>query len=507
MSDPTIYVPSYSFSGWQATNPSKPLPAPQVDNELANISTCFSQTITALEDIRRSDGQLQNGIVTVDSLAPGLTAGFTLRGAWTLGVHYIAGDGVSYAGKIYRALVANDATNLNRPDVSPTTWAFLYSTTDLAGAMSIATYDPTGVGADVFARANHTGAQAISTVSGLQSALDTLTNGKLALAGGTMSGDLDLGTNDIRGVMSLNDGRINRKNFLINGDGRVNLDNASTAVDDAYAHDQHYALTQTAAIGISTLTAPLDGFASMMRLTQSQATAQRMGYAQIIEATDTYDLRGQVVTLGGKLRYSNAAAVRYAILEWTGTADAPISDVVNNWTSGTFTAGNFFINTTTIVRQVGVITPTAATVTDFTLAATIGSTATNVIVLMWTEGAAAQNSTLDLAWYLAQGDLTKELNPFPFIDNATEELRCQRFALDGNISIETAGYTTGPLRLTAAFPTKMRAIPTITPVFAYTNASSGSIDNVNALGLRANAVVGSNANGGMTVSFKARARL
>lgn len=167
MSDPTIYVPSYSFSGWQATNPSKPLPAPQVDNELANISTCFSQTIDALGDVRRSDGALQNGIVTVESLAPGLTAGFTLRGAWTLGVHYIAGDGVSYVGKIYRALVANDATNLNRPDVDPTTWAFLYSTTDLAGAMSTATYDPTGVGADVFARANHTGTQAQSTIVNL----------------------------------------------------------------------------------------------------------------------------------------------------------------------------------------------------------------------------------------------------------------------------------------------------------------------------------------------------
>lgn len=40
------------------------------------------------------------------------------------------------------------------------------------GFMRTDTYDPTGIAADVFARANHTGEQAISTVTGLQTALD-----------------------------------------------------------------------------------------------------------------------------------------------------------------------------------------------------------------------------------------------------------------------------------------------------------------------------------------------
>jgi hypothetical protein len=182
MSDPTIYVPSYSFSGWQATNPSKPLPAAQVDNELANISTSFSETIAAIEDIRRSDGQLQNGIVTVDSLSPSLTVGFMLKGAWTLGAHYILGDGVFYAGKCYRCQVVNDATNTNRPDVDSVTWAFLYSVTDLTGAMSIATYDPTGVGANVYARANHTGTQAQSTIVNLVSDLAAKADGAATTA-------------------------------------------------------------------------------------------------------------------------------------------------------------------------------------------------------------------------------------------------------------------------------------------------------------------------------------
>lgn len=74
MADPTPYVVSYSFTGFQTSSPADPLPAPQVDNELANIATAISGTITALKDIRRSDGKLRNGLVTVDSMSAGVLA-------------------------------------------------------------------------------------------------------------------------------------------------------------------------------------------------------------------------------------------------------------------------------------------------------------------------------------------------------------------------------------------------------------------------------------------------
>ncbi len=68
MADPTAYNVSYSFSGWQAINPNLPLPADEVDSELANIETSIDSLVTALADVRRSDGTIQNGIVTLDSL-------------------------------------------------------------------------------------------------------------------------------------------------------------------------------------------------------------------------------------------------------------------------------------------------------------------------------------------------------------------------------------------------------------------------------------------------------
>lgn len=69
MADPSKYNPEYSFSGYQASNPSRPLPAPSLDNELANIAASVDEAVEAIKDVRRSDGALKNGVVTPDSLS------------------------------------------------------------------------------------------------------------------------------------------------------------------------------------------------------------------------------------------------------------------------------------------------------------------------------------------------------------------------------------------------------------------------------------------------------
>jgi len=70
MADPNPFVPGYSYSGWQADNPTKPLPAPQIDNDLANAAQSTQELVDAVKDVRRSDGALKNEIVTLDTLAP-----------------------------------------------------------------------------------------------------------------------------------------------------------------------------------------------------------------------------------------------------------------------------------------------------------------------------------------------------------------------------------------------------------------------------------------------------
>lgn len=75
MSDPQKYERTYSFTDFQAGNPSAPLPGIQVDNEMENIEQALGGAIDAIKDVRRSDGKLKNGIVTVDSLDPQVAAG------------------------------------------------------------------------------------------------------------------------------------------------------------------------------------------------------------------------------------------------------------------------------------------------------------------------------------------------------------------------------------------------------------------------------------------------
>lgn len=69
MANPSTYAVSYDFSNAQAVNPAAPLSGVALDTELGNIETALASVRAAVLDIRRSDGALKNGIVTLDSLA------------------------------------------------------------------------------------------------------------------------------------------------------------------------------------------------------------------------------------------------------------------------------------------------------------------------------------------------------------------------------------------------------------------------------------------------------
>jgi len=107
MSNPTPYVPNYSYVGWQTLNPAKPLPASQVDNDFASIAASLAATITALADVRRSDGKLANGSVTIDSLADD-TVG-NMGAALTGTAAYAASASASATAAAASAVVASNA--------------------------------------------------------------------------------------------------------------------------------------------------------------------------------------------------------------------------------------------------------------------------------------------------------------------------------------------------------------------------------------------------------------
>lgn len=255
------------------------------------------------------------------------------------------------------------------------------------------------------------------------------------------------------------------RNLLVNPYGEINQRSLSSNANNTYGHDRWLALAQSGPIAVSTVSDAENGTPRMWRLTQSQASAQRMGYGQWIKGANCRYLRGKTVTLSGRVRFSLNAALRYAICEWTGAEDtlSTARDPVNSWNNASFTAGNFFKNTTFNILSVGTITPAAGALSDLApLTATVGNGANNLFVMVWTEGTAAQNATLDGAIQLEAGSVasSREFRP-----SASEVRMCKEYFhqvgggastlyVTGNVGIASQGWNE-----TLYFPVPMRIAP------------------------------------------------
>ena len=263
-------------------------------------------------------------------------------------------------------------------------------------------------------------------------------------------------------------------NWLDNPSGEVYQRTPGATADDAYAADRWYCLTQTGTVTPSQVSNPEDGYRYALRILQAQASAQRMGYAQIIEGKDAIPLRGKTVTFGGRFKLSATQTLRYAILAWTGTEDAPVSDVVNSWTNGTFTAGQFFNSTTMSVVATGSTALTGGTAATCSVSGTVPAGTTNLIVFYWTEATAAQNVTLD-AWGLR---LVEASSLVDYIKRSWQEelRRCQRFYQSygyiGVAFIASAGAQ--QCNSYGTFGVQMRIAPTATVAAATTSTNATS---------------------------------
>lgn len=246
----------------------------------------------------------------------------------------------------------------------------------------------------------------------------------------------------------------------------------TSVADDVYCLDRWYALTQTAAIQAQQIKDPEDGYTHYLRGTQNQVAAQRFGFAQIKEGKNCKHLRGGTATLVPRVRASISQPIRYAILGWTSTEDVVTSDVVNAWGDASFSPGHFFLGANVAVLAVGAATPNAAEWTTLpALTAVMGSAFNNIIVMIWTEGTAAQNFTLDLDYVKLEAGATA--TPFTVVDYATELEKCQRccyvWAAQGAFDVVARGQqlATGSSIGFLSFPTSLRSGFTFTSSGAF----------------------------------------
>lgn len=254
----------------------------------------------------------------------------------------------------------------------------------------------------------------------------------------------------------------------INSDFGINQRGLATLADGAYGPDRVYVLSQSASIGYSTLTAPTDGIPFAGRFTQTNAVAQRFGFAQIMESRKAYGYRGVDFAFIPKVRCSSAAVIRVALLAHTGTADTLAKDVVLDWTSAVYSAGSFFAAGLTVV-DVKSVACLANTWTDVPTWANLPSGANNLIMFCWTESAVAQNFTLDASVIRAGRGRSAGLWLPP--DPAQELVRAMRFYERQIGRVIGTSHPSGGGRVVWSFKGRKRVSPTVV-------AGAGSVGDI-----------------------------
>jgi hypothetical protein len=252
--------------------------------------------------------------------------------------------------------------------------------------------------------------------------------------------------------------------------------------DDQYGPDRWYVLTSGGAVNVQT--ARVEESVSgennryVCQVRQADATARQIGIAQIIEFNDILELREQDVTFSVFLRTDGTEipALRAGVVEWTGTADSVTSDIVSSWAATpTLIANAAFLNTPADFSTNG-------TFAEFSTTVTVGATANNLILFIWTPNAEDQNED----FYVANVELVLGSERAEWAEVSlqySEDLRqCQKF-YEKNFSIDVAPGTVtneGSTVVRASGTTvagtdyykqTKRAVPTVTFYSGATGAS------------------------------------
>lgn len=182
--------------------------------------------------------------------------------------------------------------------------------------------------------------------------------------------------------------RLRNETFISDNNGFT-----GTIADAAAVGHTYNVLTQTTTVSPTQLTTTnSDLFITALRLTNG-GSSQRIGLVSFLKGKDVTALRASVVQGHIYVRSSVACVIRVALIGQTTTVDSPTVDVVNTWTSTTYTAGSFFISGTLDQSSVSSVTLAADTWTKVGTSCTVNQTATNMALVVWTESAVAATST------------------------------------------------------------------------------------------------------------------
>ncbi|RWD77485.1 hypothetical protein [Mesorhizobium sp.] len=108
MSQPQQYSRAFNFSNFQAQNPTSPLPANRLDEELGRVKVVLDQIRSVIKVIQRDDTALANTSVGYDQLKPELNGfGFNPPHAWAVSRNYVVRDTVFANSGFFQCIVSH----------------------------------------------------------------------------------------------------------------------------------------------------------------------------------------------------------------------------------------------------------------------------------------------------------------------------------------------------------------------------------------------------------------
>jgi hypothetical protein len=286
------------------------------------------------------------------------------------------------------------------------------------------------------------------------------------------------------------------KNRLINGDFDISqratsfTSTSSANNDDTYTLDRWYILSDgNDVVDVTQTTTVPTGAQNSIGL-DVETINKKFGIAQIIEASNCYDVIGGNVTLSFQAKVSSVTKldnIKCAVVAWSGTADTVTSDIISAW-------GAEGTNPTLIANATYENTPANLNVTtsfaSYSVTANVDTASTkNIIVFIWSD---VTDTTLGDFLHITNVQLESgsTATSFDYRPYGTELALCQRYfetnfpsgVAVGSISlpgfVSTNSSTNSSNEASGIqFSVKKRAIPTIV-IYHITSGTAGSVYRV-----------------------------
>lgn len=280
-----------------------------------------------------------------------------------------------------------------------------------------------------------------TAVSTLAAATSAATPSVLAKRDG--SGNLSVGTptaSDHATTKSYVDTAVGRPNLIINGGftffRRQVPGTATSRSTGTYGPDRWFMLTSSLATDCQSKriddTATGGNHKYACQVINNSGSAKIIGIAQAIPSDDAIPLRGQTVTFAFLAKAgSGTPNLRAAIIEFTGTPDSINfggtvgRDPVNSYSNTTYTTGNFFKTTSLTVAAVSSSLAQTTSYQQFSVTATISTSASNLILMVWEESTVASGASFTITQ--AQLSIGSGVRPWYPQTFALDKLACNRF--------------------------------------------------------------------------------